>query len=102
MKTLYVHRLNLYAPVFVGTIEVTELSTATFTYDADYLQMEGAIPLSASLPLQSEPYLELAMLPYFNGLLPEGEARNSLAVPRTFSTTLLQGLRCCRSFAGRI
>ena len=79
MKTLYVHRLNLYAPVFVGTIEVTELSTATFTYDADYLQMEGAIPLSASLPLQSEPYLELVMLPYFNGLLPEGEARNSLA-----------------------
>ncbi len=79
MKTLYVHRLNLYAPVLVGTIEVTDFSAVTFTYDANYLQKEGAIPLSASLPLQSGPYLEPAILPYFDGLLPEGEARNSLA-----------------------
>lgn len=79
MKTLYVHRLSFYAPTLIGVIEKTDSSVVTFTYDADYLGKVGAVPLSTSLPLQSEPYIEPAMLPYFEGLLPEGEARNSLA-----------------------
>jgi len=43
-----------------------------FQYDKNYLQKKNAAPVSLTLPLQQQPYLQKTMLPFFDGLIPEG------------------------------
>lgn len=56
---------------FAGIIEEREGLTI-FTYDKEYLEMHGATPVSLTLPLRSEPYEQKTMIPFFDGLIPEG------------------------------
>ena len=50
-----------------------------FTYDRAYLESQDAAPLSASLPLQAGRFDGARAMPYFEGLLPEGDVRASVA-----------------------
>jgi serine/threonine-protein kinase HipA len=43
----------------------------SFAYDQEYLQ-SGSKPVSLTLPLQSEPFQSKTMIPFFDGLIPEG------------------------------
>jgi serine/threonine-protein kinase HipA len=43
-----------------------------FQYDKDYCAQKNADPVSLTLPLQKEPYLSNTMIPFFDGLIPEG------------------------------
>lgn len=43
-----------------------------FEYTRDYLQLKDAIAVSLTLPLRKEPYKSTTMLPFFDGLIPEG------------------------------
>jgi serine/threonine-protein kinase HipA len=43
-----------------------------FAYDSKYLQSSYSEPVSLTLPMRDEPYLSNAMLPFFDGLIPEG------------------------------
>jgi serine/threonine-protein kinase HipA len=43
-----------------------------FAYDSRYLQSTFAEPVSLTLPIREEPYTSNAMLPFFDGLIPEG------------------------------
>jgi serine/threonine-protein kinase HipA len=43
-----------------------------FIYTTEYLQMENAAAVSLTLPLQSKPYLNTVLFPFFDGLIPEG------------------------------
>jgi serine/threonine-protein kinase HipA len=43
-----------------------------FAYDENYLKSKNATPVSLTLPLRSEPYKEKTMIPFFDGLIPEG------------------------------
>lgn len=43
-----------------------------FEYDKNYLQLKSAVPVSLTLPLRVEPYLQNTMIPFFDGLIPEG------------------------------
>jgi serine/threonine-protein kinase HipA len=56
---------------FVGIIREDE-DGFWFTYDADYLDDPAAGAVSLSLPLQSDPYHDRALFPFFDGLIPEG------------------------------
>lgn len=73
---------------------------ATFQYSEEYLDRDDAASVSLSLPLTDKPYEEEALLPYFKGLLPEGEALEnlcrSLGILTTDYFTMLQmcGLDC--------
>ena len=71
-----VFRLAYHDMYPVGTIS---RSSMTFSYDPNYLSAAWATPLSFSLPLSNLPYKLDASQPYFEGLLPEGEARRALA-----------------------
>ncbi len=44
----------------------------TFAYAPAYLAAAGAEPVSLTLPLRAAPYVERTMLPFFDGLIPEG------------------------------
>ncbi len=50
-----------------------------FSYVSDWLNTSNAIPLSQSLPLQSETFGDRATRPFFSGLLPEGDKRKLIA-----------------------
>lgn len=54
-----------------GIIE-EDINGITFNYDKDYLKKENAKPVSLTMPLKEEPYVDKVMLPFFDGLIPEG------------------------------
>jgi len=54
-----------------GFIEQAE-GEYIFTYASEYLLESNAQPISLILPLRKEPYREKTMIPYFDGLIPEG------------------------------
>ena len=43
-----------------------------FYYDDTYLSDSEAEPVSLTLPLQKEPFINKTMIPFFDGLIPEG------------------------------
>lgn len=43
-----------------------------FEYDSEYLNSADAEKISFTLPLQTEPFRSKTMLPFFDGLIPEG------------------------------
>jgi len=43
-----------------------------FAYDTDYMAKSDAMPISLTMPFQEAPYSSRTMLPFFDGLIPEG------------------------------
>lgn len=43
-----------------------------FVYDKIFLQSENPEPISLTLPLQEEPFVNKVLFPFFDGLIPEG------------------------------
>jgi len=63
----------------VGRLRLDERNRFVFQYDRAWLQKEGAIPLSLSLPLGEQPYEDDKARPFFANLLPEAEIRKIIA-----------------------
>ena len=55
----------------VGTLTEDD-RTVSFQYNEAWLQNTKAVPVSLTLPLQSEPYTTTGLHPFFENLLPEG------------------------------
>src|SRR5690606_18010540 len=74
-----------------------------FTYEPSYLRSK-AEPVSLRLPLREEPYIEKTMIPYFDGLIPEGWllniAQDNWKIDRTDRMLLL--LTLCRDCIGAV
>ncbi|MBR3469674.1 MAG: HipA N-terminal domain-containing protein [Lachnospiraceae bacterium] len=56
---------------FAGMIQETE-EGYEFQYDKEYLEMDDALSVSQTMPLQAEPYVSSTLFPFFDGLIPEG------------------------------
>jgi serine/threonine-protein kinase HipA len=54
-----------------GVIRETEQGYE-FAYDAGYLSLPDAQPVSLTLPLRAAPYGSTVFFPFFDGLIPEG------------------------------
>lgn len=65
--------------VRVGSIIGDRPEEAFFLYDSKYIHMKDAQPVSISLPLQDEPFSPERTKNYFEGLLPEGFTRKTVA-----------------------
>ncbi|HCE78147.1 MAG TPA: type II toxin-antitoxin system HipA family toxin [Lachnospiraceae bacterium] len=77
MRILHVYIELNGLPVSVGRIRGNSGTDAVFSYDPDFLKRE--IPISVSLPLQREPFSARRTRCFFEGLLPEGFTRRSVA-----------------------
>ncbi len=68
--------MNRKDKVFYGEREAGVISEDEhgyhFQYRMDYLNQEAARPVSLTMPLQREPFSSKTMLPFFDGLIPEG------------------------------
>ena len=62
----------------VGTLALVD-GRLDFCYAPDWLSHKDAVALSASLPLQAEPFDDRKTRPFFAGLLPEGQMRRLIA-----------------------
>jgi serine/threonine-protein kinase HipA len=62
----------------VGTLALVD-GRLNFCYAPDWLSRPDAVALSASLPLQAEPFDDHKARPFFAGLLPEGQMRRLIA-----------------------
>lgn len=63
----------------VGSLEQDDSGLLQFSYDQVWLSKPNAVPLSRSLPLQSEVFPGKKARPFFAGILPEGEPREKIA-----------------------
>jgi serine/threonine-protein kinase HipA len=76
----------------------------TFAYDEGYLSRLDAQPVSLTLPLRQEPYVNNVMFSFFDGLIPEGWmlniAERNWKINRRDRMALLQ--TCCRDCIGNI
>ncbi|MGI4832004.1 MAG: HipA N-terminal domain-containing protein [Janthinobacterium lividum] len=76
----------------------------SFTYTLEHLQASLARPISLTLPLRAQPYLERVLFPCFDGLILEGwlldlAERNWKLNPRDRMGLLLA---CCRDCIGAL
>ena len=73
--------LNVYCRgMLVGKLDMRDGEPFYgFAYDGSYLSDPASEPLSLSLPLCNERYSGRSAMPFFEGLLPEGDSRASLA-----------------------
>jgi len=62
----------------VGTLALVD-GRLSFCYVPGWLPLPNAVALSASLPLQAEPFDDHKTRPFFAGLLPEGQMRRLIA-----------------------
>ncbi|MEW5757730.1 MAG: type II toxin-antitoxin system HipA family toxin [Pseudomonadota bacterium] len=62
----------------VGTLTLVD-GRLSFCYAPGWLSQPDAVALSASLPLQAEPFDDRKTRPFFAGLLPEGQMRHLIA-----------------------
>ncbi len=63
----------------VGTITGTDSSDACFQYNEEYRKEAEAVPISISLPIQPDPFPAGRTSSFFEGLLPEGFTRRTVA-----------------------
>lgn len=79
-----------------GYLYTTADRGIVFCYDDSYLASNGAIPLSISLSLQKKEFSQKECLPYFSGLLPEGEIKRKISsylhVSESSTVKLLEAL----------
>lgn len=63
----------------VGWLESTADRGVIFQYDNEYVKRSDARALSFSLPLRETPFPQAQALPFFAGLLPDGELKRRIA-----------------------
>lgn len=63
----------------VGSISGDSEFTASFAYSPDYVRSGESMPISASLPLREEAFSPEQTRNFFEGLLPEGFIRRTIA-----------------------
>jgi len=56
---------------FAGVLEETD-EGYSFSYDPDYIKSINAVPVSLTLPIQSESFTSRTLFSFFDGLIPEG------------------------------
>ena len=61
------------------SVKVGQISETQFAYDPTYLSRSNVKPISVSLPLQEAPFSPQRTKSFFDGLLPEGFTRRTVA-----------------------
>lgn len=81
-------------PTLIGHIVFENTQDARFAYDREYLESGIAAPISVSLPLREEAFSPQETKNFFDGLLPEGFTRSSVADWMHVDTNDYLGLLC--------
>lgn len=76
----------------------------TFSYDSAYIKSNKPEPVSLTLPISGTPFVSKTMIPFFDGLIPEGWlldiAEKNWKLKETDRMGLL--LACCNDCIGAV
>ena len=99
MRTAEVYLQNRLA----GMLEERD-NRYLFSYSPDYLGCDDAAAVSLSLPLQSEPFEDKRLFPFFDGLIPEGWLLDIAETTWKLNPRDRMGLllACCRDCIGAV
>ena len=96
MNSLKVRMEISGSSIFVGEIFYKSSEDAVFQYAEEYLNLSISVPISISLPLQSNSFTPMQTKNFFEGLLPEGFTRRAVAqwlrVDESDYLSILKGL----------
>jgi len=75
-----------------------------FIYEANYLKLADAEPVSLTLPLKETPFNSKMLFPFFDGLIPEGWLLDIAERNWKLNTRDRMGLllACCRDCIGAV
>lgn len=75
-----------------------------FVYDTDYLKSKNPVAISLTLPIQSAPYTDKVLFPFFDGLIPEGWLLDIAEKNWKLNTHDRMGLllACCKDCIGAV
>lgn len=92
-----------YQNRFAGVISETD-EGYLFRYEKEYLQTENAEPVSLTLQLRKEPYQSKTIIPFFDGLIPEGWLLNIAEDVWKLNPRDRMGLllTCCKDCIGAV
>lgn len=79
MNNYLVYMEIMGTPQMVGSIYGNGISDAVFQYSREYINSENSFPISVSLPISDKPFSQKDTKSFFEGLLPEGFSRKSVA-----------------------
>jgi serine/threonine-protein kinase HipA len=105
-ESLRLDKVNQVLALFGHRMEPLEEqdNSYVFSYSPDYLDLTDAAAASLSLPLQSEPFEDKRLFPFFDGLIPEGWlleiAEHTWKLNPRDRMGLLQA--CCRDCIGAV
>ena len=95
---------EIYCKGILTGILTEEGGEYRFRYDETYLAREDAQPVSLTLPLQTEAFVSPVLVPFFDGLIPEGwlldVALRSSDISILDRMSLL--LLCCKECIGSV
>ena len=93
----------LFNGVVAGFI-VEDADGYQFAYDELYLHRSESVPLSAALPLRREPFFSRTMIPFFDGLIPEGRSLENAVHTWKLDPQDRMGLLlvCCKESEGPV
>ena len=79
MNNYSVYMEIMGTPQMVGSIYGNGISDAVFQYSGEYINSENSFPISVSLPISDKPFSQKETKSFFEGMLPEGFSRKSVA-----------------------
>jgi serine/threonine-protein kinase HipA len=62
----------LYDERVAGLLTETDEGEYIFQYNQQYLESEGSQPITLTMKLRSQPYVDKRLFAFFEGLIPEG------------------------------
>lgn len=96
--------LVYYKDWLAGVITETDEGDYIFKYDEQYLLEHARTPITVTMPVRNQPYIEKRLFSFFEGLIPEGWlldiATKNWKINKNDRMGLL--LACCRNCIGAV
>ena len=94
----------LYGDIHAGILKETGSGEYEFLYDPEYVVTYPGLFITFTMPVRNEAYINKALFPFFEGLIPEGWlleiAAKTWKINRNDRMGLL--LACCRNCIGAV
>lgn len=94
----------LYDEQVAGTLTETDEGEYIFRYDPAYLESKNPQPITLTIPLRPEPYIDKRLFAFFEGLIPEGWLLDIASKNWKLSPNDRMGLllACCQNCIGAV
>jgi serine/threonine-protein kinase HipA len=93
-----------YKDLFAGVLTETDHGDYVFQYDDDYVEKYPEMFLTFTMPVTTKPYVDKRLMPFFEGLIPEGWLLDVATKTWKINSNDRMGLllACCENCIGAV